>query len=143
MNKLVLTTFVAALSGVFAAPKMAHAGGDEVAAAIGGFIGGVIVGSSMDDDDGRDYDRRGVHVGTRIEISSGRDHHRGRYGHDHRHGYWDWTRVRVWVPGRWVVSYDHCGNRVRHFERGHHEWRRERVWVSTHGHRRREYDDCR
>jgi hypothetical protein len=140
MNKLILTTLVAALSGVFAAPKTATAGGDEVAAAFGGFIGGVIVGSAInhDHDHGHHhgYHNNGVHVGATIEIGS------PGYGHQHRHGYWGWTSVRVWVPGRWVVSYDRCGSRVRYFERGYYDSRRERVWMSTNDHRRCHDRDC-
>jgi hypothetical protein len=136
MNKLVLTTLVAALSGVFAAPTTARAGDGEVVAAIGGFIGGVIVGSTIDRDHDHRHDRGGA---VHVEVRTGRHGH----GHGHRHGYWDTTRVRVWVPGRWVVTYDRCGERVRYFERGRYEWRRERVWVPTHDRRRCEHDHCR
>lgn len=134
MNKLVLTSLVAALSGVFAAPKTATADEDEVAAAIGGFIGGVIVGSAINHHHG--HHNSGVHVGATIQIGS------PGYDHQHRHGYWNWTSVRVWVPGRWVVSYDRCGSRVRHFERGYYDVRRERIWVSTNDRRRCRDDDC-
>jgi len=131
MNKLVIASLVAALTGVVGAPKTAHADGDEVAAAIGGFIGGLIIGSNID----RDHGHRGGHVDVDVgfEVSSGR--------HYHRHGYWEIRTVRVWVPGRWVVSYDRCGNRHRYFERGHHEHRRERVWVGPRDWRR--CNDCR
>lgn len=132
MNKLITTALFAVTAALILAPAPAKAGGDEAVAAVGGFIGGLIVGSSINNDrhdHGRYDDRSGVHVSTRIVV--GRNHR-----HHHNHGYWEWNRVRVWVPGAWVVRFDDCGRRVRHFERGHYEYRRERVWVSTGRHGR-------
>jgi hypothetical protein len=126
MNKIAIVTLVAALGGVFLAPSTARAGGNETAAAIGGFIGGLIVGSALDNDHdhhGR-FDNHGtVPVRRRVVIRGGHRHH--------DHGRWEWTRVRVWVPGHWVFRHDDRGRRVRYFERGHHEFRRQRVWVAT------------
>jgi len=133
MNKLITTSLFAALATLAFAPSPARAGGDEAAAALGGFIGGVIVGSALDNDHhhhGRFEDHGRAHVSTRIEVRS-RSHHS-----HHDHGYWSSNRVRVWVPGVWVVRYDDCGRRFRHFERGHYEHQRQRVWVRTGRHGR-------
>ncbi len=133
MNKLVAATLFAAVSGLFCAPQTARAGGDETAAAIGGFIGGLIVGSSIDHDHHARYDDHArVHVGASIVIAD-RDHH-------HHRGHWETNRIRYWVPGRWVVSFDRRGHRVRGFERGHYAIREERVWVRS---GRDRYDVCR
>lgn len=132
MNKLVTTSLVVALSGLFGAPQTVSARDHgEVAAAVGGFIGGLIVGSAVEHDR---YDRhQPVYVRDRVVIESGRRHN---------DGYWQWTTVRVWVPGYWIVRYDDCGRRYRSFENGHFEHRRERVWVSVRGRDRRD-DNCR
>jgi hypothetical protein len=118
MNKLVIASLVAALSGSTVAPQTASAHDHgNVAAAIGGFIGGLIVGSSV-----RDHDD--VRVERRVII---------RDDCDRPSGYWGWNEFRVWVPGQWSYGFDDCGRRYRYFERGHYEIRRERVWIETRG----------
>jgi hypothetical protein len=140
MNKLVTTSLFAAVAALFVAPQPARAGGDEAAAAFGGFVGGLILGTALNDDhdQGRYDDHSGVHVSTRIVLGDG--HRHGRHRH-HDHGYWNVARVRVWVPGYWNVQVDDCGRRYRHFVRGHYEFRRERVWIPTGRHGR--CDVCR
>lgn len=129
MNKLVITTLFAAMSGLVGTPQTAKAG-DETIAAIGGFIGGVIVGSAIHNDRHHDrYDHREDRYdrGPRVIVEVGpRDR-----------GYWKWVEVRTWIPGRWVVTFDH-GRRVRYWTPGYHQSHRERVWVSVD--RRRERD---
>ena len=116
----------------------AHAG-DETAAAIGGFVLGMITGAVIDDH----HDNVHVSVGA-------------RYGHDHscrkgcssRHhrdrGHWEIRKVKVWVPGYWDVRISRCGDRVRVWRSGHYTYRQDKVWVSykDHGHRKhdRGYD---
>jgi len=125
MKKLLIASIVAALSGVGVAPQTAAARDGEVLAALGGFIGGVIVGSHIDDGhlhtsvSYRHVDR---YRGTRVVVETGRGPHRG---------YWKVVSVRTWVPGHWVVRRDEYGRRIRYFERGHYEHRRERVWVAA------------
>ena len=124
MHKLIIASFVAALGGITATPSTAKAG-NEVAAAIGGFIGGVIVGTAVNDRDhcppprfDQDrYPRRG----GRVIIETGP---RG-------HGHWKWIEVRTWVPGYHSFSYDRCGRRFRTWIPGHQEIRRERLWVDS------------
>jgi hypothetical protein len=55
-----------------------------------------------------------------------------RRDHGHR-GYWKEITVKVWVPGRMVVSCDRHGREYRHRERGHYVYRTDRVWVSRRG----------
>ena len=74
-----------------------------------------------------------------VVVIGGDGHHRDRgwdrhdRGHhrDHGHrGYWKEVTVKVWVPGRMVVSCDRHGREIRYRERGHYTYRTDRVWVS-------------
>lgn len=125
MNKLIIVSVVAALSGMGLAPQNAQAGNNEVWAALGGFVGGVIVGSALDDD----------HNST-VVVNAG-------YGNYPRRGYWEVVSVRTWVPGYWVVRYDDCGRRYKHFNRGHYTLTKKRVWVDGRGDRHYGYNDDR
>jgi hypothetical protein len=136
MKKLLFASIIAALGAATFASQTARAGDEEVLAAIGGFIGGVIVGSQANHHACpppvvADCAPR-PEVGVAVTFGSYRQAPRG---------YWEWVTVRTWVPGRWVVAYDGCGRRVHSFERGRYEHRRERVWVEAgdghyrHGHR--------
>lgn len=130
MKKLLIASIVAALSGVGVAPQTAMARDGEVLAALGGFIGGVIVGSNIDNDHVHrsvSYSHVDRHFGTRVVVETGRGSHRG---------YWKVVTVRTWVPAHWVVGRDECGRRIRYFERGFYENRRERVWVTARRDRR-------
>lgn len=118
MNKLTTLSLLAA-GAVALAPASAqasHRGGDEAAAAIGGFIGGLIVGSVLHDAPRHD---RAVFVS-----------HRHDFRRDDCGGYWRNVTVRHWVPGYWTTRYD-CGRRISVFVPGRWEHRTERVWVST------------
>lgn len=121
---LTLTASLAALAAL-ASPVRAGDRGDKVAAAIGGFIGGVIVGSHLD----RDHHRPAPVVcpppACEPPVVVVRD------APCPPAGYWDNVRTRVWVPARWVVSYDSCGRRIRTQVGGYYEVRTERVWVAT------------
>lgn len=121
MKHFVIATLVAALGGLGVAPTTAqarhHDDGDEALAAIGGFIGGVIVGAALDSHD-RDY----CPPPPRVVVET---------GYHARRGHWEWVSVRAWVPGCWVVVRDDHGRRVRTWNRGHYEHRRERVWVTA------------
>jgi hypothetical protein len=85
---------------------------DEAAAAIGGFVLGMITGAVIDNN----HDHVSVSV-------------RGDYGHRPR-GHWETRRVRVWVPGYWDVRINRCGDRIRVYQKGHYSYRHEKVWVS-------------
>jgi len=104
---LSITAALAALTSL-ASPVRAGDRGDKVAAAIGGFIGGVIVGSHFD---------RGDRCSPPVVV-------RG-----HSHGHWETVSRRVWIPARWVVTVDSCGRRMRSQVGGCYETRTERVWI--------------
>lgn len=118
MNKTATLSILAASALLFA-PKPAAAGDKELAA-IGGFIGGLIVGSNINK-------TSHTHVvvepacppSTTVVVHSG--------------GYWENRPVRVWVAPRWVVVYDDCHRPVRRYIAGHYEIRHERVWVAHRG----------
>lgn len=132
--KLPTVLALSALALTTLAPRPAAADGDEALAAIGGFIGGVIVGSHLDRDHDRSewhsrYDRHHRRGPVVIERCAPPPRWVGRDRGSRHEGYWSERTVRVWVPGRWVWSIDDCGRRVRYREPGHYEYRRERVWV--------------
>lgn len=117
-----LLTAVAALTLV---PKPAQAGDKELAL-IGGFIGGLMIGSAINQSHQSAY---GDH-GTTIVVHDA----------DYRdRGYWDYTTVRVWVPSCWETRIE-FGRRTRIFIPGHYVIRRERVWVAHHGDRHDRHD---
>lgn len=120
-------TLLAAIAFAFE-PTTAKAD-DEGAALVGGLIGGIIIGSILDDD---------RHKHHHVSYSYGRPHR----GH-HNSGYYKWVRVKIWVPGRYVYSCDEYGNRYRTWHRGHYTYNKRKVWVSYNNYRRgsRHYDD--
>lgn len=143
MNKIATVSALAVLTAFAGAPQTAQARDDKVLAAIGGFIGGVLIASHANQHHPShqiaycEFDSCGDRyvVNHRHDRGYGRDQH---YGRDR----YDWVTVRTWVPGHWVVRYDDCGDRVRYYERGRYEYRREYVVVDSHrgrgqGHGRR------
>jgi hypothetical protein len=99
------------------APKPAVAS-DKGLALIGGFIGGMVVASALNDSH---------HVyadpAPAVVVAD-----RGDYGRPD--GYWKFVTVRVWVPGYWVVERTRHGRSFRRYVEGHNEFRTDRVWVS-------------
>lgn len=128
MNKMTFASIAAVTAALMTSPVRANAGhghhdhGDEVAAAVGGFIGGVIVASAINS-----------HLPPPPPVVT------VSYGHDHgtRHGHWEMRRVRVWVPGYWTVVERRHDRPRRVWVDGYYEVRRERVWVAHRG-----YDRC-
>lgn len=148
----------AAVIALIASPPSAKAG-DEAIAALGGFIGGVIVGTLSSDSrhetavvieaghggrrDGR-YDRgrrenrndRRYGKSHRNDRRYGKSHHndrRYRNGYNSnrgRHGRWVYRTERRWVPGYWTYRRDRCGDSRRIWHQGRHVSSRVRVWVS-------------
>ena len=120
--------------------------GDEAIAAIGGFIGGVIVGSITSDNhhgssvvieagygrgSGRHYDRGNRH--DRYDRHYDQTRRYGRHdsrGHTSYRGRWEYRTIRKWVPGYWTYTRDRCGDRRRVWNRGYHVRTQVRVWVS-------------
>jgi hypothetical protein len=102
--------------------------GDKALAAVGGFIGGVIVGAHLDRGDR--YDRRAPVV---VEACPPPAVVYYNTPHSPRRGYWQDSTVRVWVPARTVVTVDRWGRRIHHYEPGHYAYRTDRVWVESRG----------
>lgn len=122
MKKLALAPVFVAAVGLLAAPQSAHAD-RKAAAAVGGFIGGVIVGSVLASK------HHGPPPPPEVVYAPPPPVHCPPPPPPT--GYWTWTTTQVWVPGRWVVTFDRCGRQYRHWQPGYYEVRRERVWVET------------
>lgn len=119
------TKFTAlALSAVTAfsfSPKPAQAS-DRGLAVLGGFIGGIIVASVINDsqhDSYRDCD---------TAVINDRCDDRGPAG------CWQVVSVQTWVPGGWIVAQDSYGCRTERYVGGHFECRNDRVWVAYNRH---------
>lgn len=127
MNKLATVTLLTA-AALAATPSPAHAGSKEKAL-IGGFIGGLIVGHAIAESHNSTCPPE---PGAVVVYDS----------RDRDCGYWKEVRVKVWVPGHWVVRHER-GCHTRYFVAGRHEWRAERVWVADRGsdHRRHDHRD--
>ena len=106
------------------APKPAKAG-DKEWAVVGGLIGGLIIGSAINEGRHHDYPARHTTVivnGRRDDDCDDRDNA----------GFWKEVSVRVWVPGCWVLErsrYGH-GRDYRRYIGGHYTYRTDRVWVA-------------
>lgn len=129
-NQLIALSLITATALTFA-PKPAAAG-DKEWAAIGGLIGGVIIGNAISESRHSAYppDRT-----TTVIVNDQCD--------DGPNGYWKIVPVKVWVPGYWVEerrhhSYHH-GRRARTYVEGRYEYRPERVWVASN---RYDHHDC-
>lgn len=121
MKTKITALALVAVTALSLAPKPASAGDKEWAIA-GGIIGGIIIGSAISDS----RDHRTVIV---------RDN-----DCDDRNGYWKETRVRVWVPGCWVVERRH-NHSYKRYVSGHYTFRTDRIWVSYDRHDRRNRHD--
>ena len=113
------------------APKPAQAS-DKGLAIVGGFLGGLIVASAINDSRHDDYPRRSTTVIVRDRRNDNCDD-RGNSGN------WKEVSVRVWVPGCWIVERSHHGRSYRRYAEGYYTYRTDRVWVSSD---RRDRGDC-
>ena len=100
-------------------PKPAVAS-DKGLAVLGGFVGGVIVASAINNSH---YD---AYTTAPAVVVNDRGGAAGRW----EDGYWKVVTVRVWVPGYWVVERGYHGRSFRRYVEGHDEFRADRVWVS-------------
>jgi hypothetical protein len=138
MKNIIKITLIAAIAlGLSTGRATAN---DEAAAAIGGFVLGMITGAVIENH--TDH----VNVSVRAGYGYGHDcrsacsvRHDRSYGHGPR-GHWEVKRVRVWVPGRWDVRVNHCGDRIRVYEKGYYTYRKDKVWVSYNDRGKRGYD---
>lgn len=117
------------------APKPAQAG-DKGLALVGGFLGGLIVASAINDSRHADYPAHGTPV---VNYS----HRDAGYEDRGDAGYWKEVNVRVWVPGCWVVERRPYGRSYRHYVEGYYTYRTNRVWVASEHHDRYDHHDYR
>ena len=129
-NKITALALIA-VTALSLAPKPAQAS-DKGLAIVGGFLGGLIVASAINDSRHDSYDSRH----TTVIVNDRRDDDcddRSDYG------YWREVRVRTWVPGCWVVERSHHGRSFRRYVEGYYTVRTDRVWVASDRHDR--HDD--
>ena len=118
-----------AVTALALTPKPAVAG-DKGLAVLGGFVGGVIVASAINNS----------HYDTYATAPAVVVNDRGHFGDRYDDGYWKVVTVRVWVPGYWVVERGYHGRSFRRYVEGHAEFRADRVWVSYGGRDRHDRD---
>ena len=118
------------------APKPAAAS-DKGLAIVGGFIGGLIVASAINDSHHDDYSSRN----TTVIVDDGCNDRRERCDDRGPSGYWNNVCVSVWLPGCWIVERSYHGRDCRRYVEGHYERRNERVWVSNDRHNRNDNHD--
>jgi hypothetical protein len=112
-----------AASALSLAPKPAVAS-DKGLAIVGGFLGGLIVASAINDS----YHDSCAPARTTVVVDDRCD--------DRPSGYWREASVRVWVPGCWIVERDYRGCDRRRYSEGHYESRNNRTWVAYERHGR-------
>ena len=123
-NQLTALT-LAAVTALSLTPKPAQAS-DRGLAVLGGFIGGMIVGSVINENRHDSYPQRRTTV-----IVADRD---DRCEERRDSGYWEDITVQAWVPGCWVFERGYHGRSYRRYVGGHYEYRTDRVWVSSERH---------
>ena len=135
LGELMKTKFIAlALATVTAlslTPKPAAAN-DKGLAIVGGFLGGLIVASAINDSR---HDNSYDNCNTAVVVADRDDRCEDRRDA----GFWREVSVQVWVPGVWIVERSHRGS-YRHYVSGHYEHRNNRVWVASDRHERDRHD---
>jgi len=141
---------VAAAALLVASPRAAVAGGEGIAA-IGGFIGGMIVGSQVGSTHTHTHTTETVVVEHTTGPAAEQPAPESAEGvrtlplpvdpptttttttttvtRNGVPGYWEERPVQTWVPARWITTYDRYGFPVRRYEPGHYVTHMERVWV--------------
>lgn len=126
MKTRITALVLAAVAALTLVPKPVQAGDKEIAA-IGSFLGGLILGAAINES--RTFEP--PHETTIVVQDRA-------YGRRDDRGYWKTVTVRHWVPETWEIRYEH-GRRIRVCIPGHYVLRRDRVWVAyerPHHHRR-------
>ena len=129
---------LATVTALSLTPKPAAAN-DKGLAIVGGFLGGLIVASAINDsrhDNAYAYDN----YNTSVVVADRDDRCEDRRDA----GFWKEVSVQVWVPGVWIVERSHHGS-YRRYVGGHYECRNNRVWVASERYDRndRRYHDNR
>lgn len=141
MKNIVIASLIAATSGLAAAPQ-ASAKNNEGLAALGGFIGGLVVSTAIHDANRRpDYRAPApaycpppapayapppppvCEPPREVRYSP-------PYAPPVPRGYWEEVQVKTWVSERWVMSRDRWGRPVRVFQPGYYTYTTDRRWVS-------------
>ncbi len=131
---IAIATLAALTAGANARPSHHN----EVTAAIGGLITGVVL-SELADDANINLHLAGRHGDSWSRYDSNyRDYNRNNRnyrGYDnYRHsksGHYTWEKRRVWVSGHWDYARNRHGRTVKIWVKGHHETRRVKVWVEN------------
>jgi hypothetical protein len=116
--KTKITALVLATTAALSFTPKPAAASDKGLAIVGGFIGGLIVASAINDSY-HDYPAR-----TAVIVNDGCEPYASN-------GYWRDVTVQVWVPACWVVERGYRGSDHRRYVAGHYEGRNNRVWVSN------------
>jgi hypothetical protein len=119
MNTKFTALALAAVTALSLAPKPVQAS-DRGLAIVGGFIGGLLVASAINDSHSTCYPERPSAVVVDERCASGGP----------ADGCWNDVAVNVWVPACWVVERGAYGGSCRRYVGGHYERRVNRVWVS-------------
>ena len=130
-TKITALALIAAIA-LSLSPKPAQAH-DKGLAIVGGFLGGLIVASAINDRRDDNYQSRY----TTVIVNDRRDDDCD-YCSDT--GYWKEVQVRTWVPSCWVVERSHHGRSYRRYVEGYYTYRNDRVWVAYD--RQDRHDDC-
>ncbi len=126
MNTKFTALALIAATALTLAPKPAQAH-DKGLAIVGGFLGGLIVASAINDSRHDGYEYR-----TNTVIVDRRDDRRGDRCDDRRdEGFWEIVTVKVWVPGGWIEERGRHGRCYQRYVGAHLEYRSDRVWVSS------------
>jgi hypothetical protein len=123
-----------ALAGSALVPESAHARRNHdaaIAIGIGSFIGGVIVGTHINQD--RHHPAPVVYCPPepQVVVVNTPSCPPPPCPPPPPSGYWQTVQTRVFVPARWIYTTDDCGRRTRVYQLGYYTYQSERVWVST------------
>lgn len=113
-----------AITAMILTPQTARAGHreDKIFAAVGGLIGGVIIGKNIERNRQPTY-----HHQPESRVIVVQSHSTCP---PPPRGYWQETRTKVWVASCWTETRNEWGHRVKVWQPGHYTYQTTRVWVS-------------
>ncbi|MDP2138777.1 MAG: hypothetical protein Q8J74_13085 [Candidatus Didemnitutus sp.] len=128
MKTTTTALLLVAFAALTVAPKPAQAGDKELAL-IGGLIGGIIIGSAINDS------RPVYETDTHVIYQAG--YNRGNFECT-PYGDYGYQVVNVWVPGYWEYQFS-FGHRVQVYVPGRYVQHRNRVLIANTGHHHPNY----